>query len=52
LAIVLTAYVYGWHRGDAGKPADLTSAAHAGSTEHLRNSGEDAEQKREIDERG
>ena len=31
LAIVLTAYFYGWHRGDAGKPADLTSAAHAGA---------------------
>ena len=31
LAIVLTAYFYGWHRGDAGKPADLTSAAYAGA---------------------
>ena len=30
LVIVLVVYFYGWHRGDAGKQPDLTSAAHAG----------------------
>ena len=30
LVIVLVVYFYGWHRGDAGKQLDLTSAAHAG----------------------
>ncbi len=31
LVMVLAAYFYGWHRGDAGKQPDLTSAAHAGA---------------------
>jgi ribonuclease Z len=31
LVIVLAVYFYGWHRGDAGKQPDLTSAAHAGA---------------------
>ena len=31
LVMVLAAYFYGWHRGDAGNQPDLTSAAHAGA---------------------
>ena len=31
LVMVLAAYFYGWHRGDAGKQPDLTSAARAGA---------------------
>jgi len=29
LAVVVAAYFYGWHRGDTGKPVDLTSEVHA-----------------------